>query len=314
MICSSLDCMVRLVIVRLFSNGRWSFLFPDSATTIVEQDIRDTCCDQIASALQAEIARSLTSRLPRTFVWNRANSSVATILGERLLAGSLHSDELQKSHAVINVAAMISYFYVDAVENGRQKGDQGWPCPPGIWNLTFSSWFFSKKGCFNFEWVKRNFKIFAPPLEKSTVVPPWKISFRRPWLLTSKFQLDCDVPLLYISQCLFTGPKHVTALSLHTDSCCESLSCTRSVRQSVIAILYIFFFISFAQDQPRSLPSTPTVLNHPAHDNQSTRFRNRSGSPSSSVEVSPLAGSQFAKHAGEGRPRWESHTSWPLRS
>jgi len=45
----------------------------------------------------------------------------------------------------------------------------------------------SKKGCFfNFEGQKPNFTVCAPPLEKilgkSPTGPPWKKSFRRPWL------------------------------------------------------------------------------------------------------------------------------------
>jgi len=45
---------------------------------------------------------------------------------------------------------------------------------------------FSKKGCFlNFECEKPKFTTFGPPgkiLEKSPGAPPWKKSFRPPWL------------------------------------------------------------------------------------------------------------------------------------
>jgi len=44
----------------------------------------------------------------------------------------------------------------------------------------------AKQGCFrSFEWEKTNFTTFVPPrkiLEESIQGPPWKKSFRRPWL------------------------------------------------------------------------------------------------------------------------------------
>jgi len=50
---------------------------------------------------------------------------------------------------------------------------------PGFWNLTFSYWIFSKKGCFCFEWVEWNFTTFGPP-GKIHFCPPWKQSFWHP--------------------------------------------------------------------------------------------------------------------------------------
>jgi len=73
------------------------------------------------------------------------------------------------------------------VDIGVGRG-QGRAFAPEILNLTFSFYVFSKICCcFSFERVKWNFIIFSPPwknpwppLEKSTIAPHRKKSFRRP--------------------------------------------------------------------------------------------------------------------------------------
>jgi len=48
--------------------------------------------------------------------------------------------------------------------HGRRKGGAGVVFPPGFWNLIFSYYFCSKKGCYrSFEWIKGNFTTAGPP-------------------------------------------------------------------------------------------------------------------------------------------------------
>ena len=90
--------------------------------------------------------------------------------------------------------------------------------PPGFSNLTFSVKFSAKKDCYlRFESVKWNLTTFFPPGKNPLLAPPWKKTFRRPWMCH-----HCYAPS---TKRLFNGKQESK----------ESLTCKSAVLGSKIA-------------------------------------------------------------------------------
>ena len=90
---------------------------------------------------------------------------------------------------------------------GRRKSVA---CPPGFWNLTFSSFIFNKIGCFlSFEREKLNFTTFSAPwknrfcyLWKNPLLTPLENNFRRPFLLVLWIVMITNASRHFLFRCV----------------------------------------------------------------------------------------------------------------
>jgi len=167
---------------RVLSSTQQICLRKNSDLTIGAPNFGHGGAGSTRGTLNLFFALSFVSQLPSLWSWRLVDACCQLLLHYLTNWGLLL---LSYCKCILSITACANRSWSGVVGVGRRLG------PPGFWNLTFSYYIFSKKGCFlSFEREKWNFTACPPPPGKILMVTSEKIhycphrkkSFRRPWV------------------------------------------------------------------------------------------------------------------------------------